>query len=117
MRWFAVPIGGYLLLATTIHPWYLLILMPFLPFLAPGDDEPVHTWLWPLPWLWLSGIVALSYITYIDPANLRDLNWVRLLEWAPTLVLVGIALVWGARKGVGLAGILAKTEPIDATER
>ena len=117
MRWFAAPIGGYLLLATTIHPWYLLILMPFLPFLAPGDDEQVNKWLWPLPWLWLSGIVALSYVTYIDPANLRDLNWVRLLEWTPTLIMVGIALMWGARKGGGLAGVLAQTKPDDATER
>ena len=98
LRWLAVPLGGYLLLATTVHPWYLLALMPFLPLLAPGDDEPKRFWLWPLPWLWLSGIVALSYFTYIDPENLRDLNWVRLVEWLPTLCLLGIALIWGLGK-------------------
>ena len=95
LRWLAVPLGGYLLLATTVHPWYLLALMPFLPFLAPGDDEPTRFWLWPLPWLWLSGTVALSYVAYIDPENLRDLDWVRLLEWLPTLCLLGIAFFWG----------------------
>ncbi|MYH61348.1 MAG: hypothetical protein F4148_06175 [Caldilineaceae bacterium SB0675_bin_29] len=98
LRWLAVPLGGYLLLATTVHPWYLLALMPFLPILAPGDDEPKRLWLWPLPWLWLSGFVALSYVTYIDPENLLDLDWVRLVEWLPTLFLLGIALFWGLRK-------------------
>lgn len=95
LRWLSVPLGGYLLLATTIHPWYLLALVPFLPFLGPGDDEPQRLWLWPLPWLWLSGIVTLSYLTYIDPENLIDLDWVRLVEWLPTLCLLGIALFWG----------------------
>ncbi len=98
LRWMAVPLAGYLLLATTVHPWYLLSLMPFLPILAPGDDEPRSLWLLPLPWLWLSGIVALSYVTYIDPENLRDLDWVRLLEWLPTLFLLGAALLWGIEK-------------------
>ena len=102
LRWLAVPLGGYLLLATTIHPWYLLALMPFLPFLAPGDDEPMRFWLWLLPWLWLSGIVVLSYVTYIDPEDLIDLEWVRLVEWLPTLFLLGIALSWGFGKQLSL---------------
>jgi hypothetical protein len=89
LRWLAVPLGGYLLLATTVHPWYLLVLIPFLPFLAPTENEPKRLWLLVLPWLWLSGIVALSYVTYIDPDSLRDLDWVRLLEWLPTLCLLG----------------------------
>ena len=98
LRWLAVPLCGYLLLAKTIHPWYLLTLMPFLPLLSPGDDEPKSFWLLPLPWLWLSGIVALSYVTYIDPENLLDLDWVRLVEWLPTLCLLGVALIWGLGK-------------------
>ena len=102
LRWMAVPLGGYLLLATTVHPWYLLALMPFLPILAPGDDEPRRQWLIPLPWLWLSGIVALSYVTYIDPEKLRDLDGVRLVEWLPTLCLLGIALSWGLGKQIRL---------------
>ena len=98
LRWLAVPLGGYLLLATTIHPWYLLVLMPFLPFLAPADNEPKKLWLWALPWLWLSGIVTLSYLTYVDPENLSDLDWVRQVEWLPTLFLLGIAFFRGFRK-------------------
>ena len=112
LRWLAVPMGGYLLLTTTVHPWYLLALLPFLPFLAPGNDEPTRFWLWMLPWLWLSGSIALSYFTYINPENLQDLDWVRLSEWLPTLGLLGIALIWGSGKPFSLSGIFAqkKTE-------
>ncbi|MDE0142932.1 MAG: hypothetical protein OXI80_21680 [Caldilineaceae bacterium] len=98
LRWLAVPLGGYLLLTTTVHPWYLLVMTPFLPFLAPAENEPKRLWLLALPWLWLSGIVSLSYVTYLDPDNLRDLDWVRLLEWLPTLCLLGMALRWGIRR-------------------
>ncbi len=94
LRWLAVPLGGYLLLTTTVHPWYLLALLPFLPLLTPGTDEPARVWLWTLPWLWLSGALALSYAAYLDPANLREYELVRQLEWLPALLLLGIALKW-----------------------
>ena len=95
LRWLAVPLGGYLLLTTTVHPWYLLALLPFLPLLTPGRDESTRVWLWTLPWLWLSGALALSYVAYLDPANLREYELVRQLEWLPALLLLGIALKWG----------------------
>ena len=95
LRWLAVPLGGYLLLTTTVHPWYLLALLPFLPLLTPETDESTRVWLWLLPWLWLSGALALSYITYLDPANQREYELVRQLEWLPALVFLGIALLWG----------------------
>ena len=95
LRWLAVPLGGYLLLTTTVHPWYLLALLPFLPLLTPGSNESTRVWLWTLPWLWLSGALALSYVAYLDPANLREYELVRQLEWLPVLLLLGIALKWG----------------------
>lgn len=96
LRWLAVPMAAYLLFSATVHPWYLLALMPFLPLMTPASDEPARLWLWALPWLWLSGALALSYLTYIDPANLRELEWVRRLEWLPALGLLGIALIRGS---------------------
>lgn len=110
MRWLAVPLAGYLLLATTVHPWYLLALMPFLPFLTPGNEEPKRLWLWLLPWLWLSGVIALSYFTYIDPDELRDSDWIRLLEWLPTLGLLGIALFWRIGKQRIAPGLYARSK-------
>lgn len=94
LRWLAAPLMGYALLTTTFHPWYLLVLLPFLPLLAPGADESRRGWLWLLPWLWLSGALALSYVTYSDPSDLREFEWVRRWEWLPTLALLGLAGIW-----------------------
>ena len=93
LRWLVAPLAGYTLLAATFHPWYLLALLPFVPLLPPGTDEPKTGWLWTLPWLWLSGTLAFSYTRYMDPTNVRELEWVRHLEWLPTIGLLGIALV------------------------
>ena len=114
LRWMAVTLAGYLLLAATVHPWYLLALMPFLPLLTPGSDESGRVWLWPLPWLWLSGALVFSYITYTDPANLRELEWVRQWEWLPTLGLLSIALFWWAKESNGR---LETNEQAESTKR
>lgn len=103
LRWLAAPLAGYLLLSATVHPWYLLVILPFLPFLTPARDEPPAVWLWALPWLWLSGALALSYLTYLDPANLREFEWVRRLEWLPAvLLLVYATLRRDARRPLGV---------------
>ena len=93
LRLSAVPLMAYLLLTTTVHPWYLLILLAFLPFWSPGrkhaahgSDEGGERWWLPAPWLYLSGVVALSYLTYLVPGEARELAWVRPVEWLP---------VWG----------------------
>ena len=83
-----IPVIGYILLTHTVHPWYLLILIPFLPFFAPRQDEPQVGWWFVVPWIYLSGALILSYVTYIDPNNLREFEWVRLTEWVPTLALL-----------------------------
>jgi hypothetical protein len=91
LRWMALPFMAYLLLTSTVHPWYLLILLVFLPFLAPGLDEAAFRWLAVLPWLYLSWAVGLSYWTYLNLLDLREFEWVRRTEWLPTLALL---LVW-----------------------
>ncbi|MCI0394557.1 MAG: hypothetical protein L0332_18310 [Chloroflexi bacterium] len=92
LRLMAIPLAAYVLLTTTVHPWYLLLLLAFAPFLAPAAGEPGRRWLLLLPWLYLSAAVALSYLTYVDPANFRELEWVRQVEWLPTLALLVVAL-------------------------
>ena len=85
-----VPLGAYLLFTTTIHPWYVTLVMPFLPFL-PSDDGPSSRFKYFLiPWIYFSIAVVFSYLTYIDPANLRETTWVRLVEYIP---LYGL-LIW-----------------------
>lgn len=42
LRLAVVPPAGYLLLTTTIHPWYVTWLIPLLPFLLPGKGEVAY---------------------------------------------------------------------------
>lgn len=94
LRLMALPFMAYILLTTTVHPWYLIILLAFLPFLAPASDESSRRWLLLIPWLYLSGAVALSYLTYLDPNNFREYDWVRRIEWLPTLLFLCAGWVW-----------------------
>jgi len=91
LRLLAVPLAVYVLLTPVLHPWYLLVLLAFVPFLAPSEEESLHRWLVPLPWLALSNLVIFSYLTYEDPSAFGEREWIRRLEWFPTLLLVGVA--------------------------
>jgi hypothetical protein len=74
----ALAIGAYLLLVpTSLHPWYVLCVVPFLC---------VH----PSPgWLYFSGAVTVSYVKYLvdDPFPW----WAWVLEYVPLYALLGVA--------------------------
>jgi hypothetical protein len=95
LRLMAVPFMAYLLLTPTVHPWYALTLLVFLPFLPPAADEPRRYWLAVAPWLCLSATLPLSYLTYLDPLDFRELEWVRQLEWLPALALLLVWMIYG----------------------
>ncbi len=99
LRLMTLPLMAYILLTTTVHPWYLLILLAFLPFWAPGADESSQRWWSLVPWLYLSGVIVLSYLTYLTAHEFRELAWVRLVEWLPTwgLLVPGVALEFRLR--------------------
>lgn len=100
LRVTAVPFIAYILFTPTLHPWYLLILLIFLPFLPPAAQEPRRRWLLALPWIYLSGALIFSYLTYLDPLNFGELEWVRQLEWLPPLSMLGLSAMihWGANR-------------------
>jgi hypothetical protein len=84
-------VGAYLLLIpATMHPWYVVWLVPFLAIL-PGAG-----------WWYLTGAVALSYAGYtVDPYIVPV--WARLIEYLPAYALVlagllgdGRCALWGA---------------------
>jgi alpha-1,6-mannosyltransferase len=97
LRLAAIPLGAYLLLTTTLHPWYVTVIIPLLPFWLrrAGETTPTGRFIW--PWIYLSAAVSLSYFTYLDPANLREYEWVRLVEYMPTFLL----LMWAAWPAIG----------------
>jgi len=92
LRLALLVLSVYILLTTTVHPWYVTILIAFLPFLLPVENEslPFNRFIW--PWLYFSWGVGLSYLTYIDPSNLREYALVRRLEYFPLYLL----FVWAA---------------------
>ena len=92
LRLMAVPVMAYVLLTPVLHPWYLLLLLALLPFLTPADGESPQRWLVAAPWLYLSAALVLSYLTYRDPLQFGELEWVRQLEWYPALVLLGVVI-------------------------
>lgn len=72
-------LGAYVLLSPTLHPWYLLWIMPFMPFFPSA------------PWLVLSGLVFLAYEVLIDyslSGVWLEKSWVRWAQYAPFYFLL-----------------------------
>jgi hypothetical protein len=59
-----------ILMPASLHPWYVIVLIPFLAFFPSGA------------WLMFTGTVALSYIKYVSPAGIMPV-WVLILEYLP----------------------------------
>ncbi len=86
-------LGAILLLTPTVHPWYLLWVAPLLA-------------VFPHPaWLFLEASVALSYhASYLATAGepWQEVPWIKLLEYGPFFLLLGLHLlkwaVHGSRK-------------------
>ncbi len=112
LRLSLLPLGAYVLLATTMNPWYLIPLIAVLPFQVvttsvvkpsvSGATEVATTRLVQLQivaWLYFSAAVALSYLTYLDPLNLRETYAVRAIEYLPLYALLIAAAVvsWAKR--------------------
>ena len=75
---FAV-LAVFILFSPTLHPWYLLWILPFLPF-------------FPSPaWLCLSGLVVFSYEVlerYVELGVWEEQAWVKWVEFAPFYLLL-----------------------------
>ena len=92
LRLAVVPLAAYLLVATTVHPWYVTFVIPLLPFLPPRKGEPARRRRLVVPWLYFSAVVSLTYLIYLDPVDPRESDLVRLVEYVPLYVL----LLWSA---------------------
>ena len=72
-------LGAYVLLSPTVHPWYLLWVLPFLAF-------------FPSPaWILLSGLIFLAYevqIGYGSEGVWREKLWVLWAQYAPFYLLL-----------------------------
>jgi len=71
--------SAYLLLSPTLHPWYLLWILPFLPLFAPPA------------WILLSGLVFLAYqvlIEYSKTGIWTEQAWIKWAQFAPFYLLL-----------------------------
>jgi len=92
VRLACIPLGAYLLLASTIHPWYVTLVIPLLPFLPSRPGEAARVGCFLLPGLYFSWAVALSYLSYLDPTSMTEYAPVRLVEYLPVYGM----LLWAA---------------------
>lgn len=72
-------LGAYVLLSPTLHPWYLLWIMPFMPFFPSAA------------WLTLSVLVFLAYEVLIDyslSGIWLEKPWVRWAQYTPFFSLL-----------------------------
>ena len=100
LRLATLPIGAYLLLAHTVHPWYAIFILPFLVFLFPKKGE-THQYGWfSISWLLFTLFLPFSYLTYLDPSNLRELTIVRWIEYFPLYFLLVLATIINYRKKI-----------------
>lgn len=88
--------GTFVTFAQTLHPWYLLWIVPLLA-IRPSAC-----------WLYLSGAIALSYLKYTDDQSHMPL-WAGILEYLPFYLLaLGATRVRKLRQvGAHLIGQLA----------
>ena len=87
-----LPVGLYLLLSPTVHPWYVTWVLPFIPFFMPSREEPARIWRWAVPWICFSITVAYSYLAYLSPVKPGVPAWVRWMEY----LLLYAGLAWAS---------------------
>jgi hypothetical protein len=94
-----ILIGGSLLLTTTLQPWYLLWIVPFLCF------YPNRAW------ILLTGLIMLSYhvlIQYAGNGVWEESMWIKIAIYAPFYVLLlndGLR-TWQARNTIGNSEVI-----------
>jgi hypothetical protein len=105
LSWAVLPLAAYLLLSPTVHPWYVTLVVPWFPFLAACGRGGQEKGRFLLAGLYFAAAAVVSYLTYLDPVNLREYGLVRLLEYLP---LYGL-LLWAAWRTSGGAGSPGKS--------
>jgi hypothetical protein len=86
----ALLISVYVLVSAVVFPWYLTLLLALLPLIRVQNNWPGIAFT--MGWLYFSAAVNLSYLTYLDPASPRELEWIRSVEYIPLWIMMMAAL-------------------------
>lgn len=81
-----------LLCNAVVEPWYLAWLLPFVALFLRRGRGLLPFALTPfLGWLWISGAIQLTDLTYLHPANMRAWPFIRAIEYGPLVALLAKA--------------------------
>lgn len=106
LRFMAAAMAIYVLFTPVLHPWYTLLLLGFLVFVAPGTDEGSSGWFLLAGWGYLTAALIFSYLTYIDPLRFGELESVRQLQWLPTFALIVFGVIrFGGERRAAVDGV------------
>jgi alpha-1,6-mannosyltransferase len=88
VRLAAYPFAAYLLLAHTIHPWYITLMLVLLPFFwpAPGEQPAVSRWIW--PWIYFMFFEAFTYLSYTGIEAPQGLPLIQTSAYLPFWLLI-----------------------------
>ena len=117
IRFLTAPLIVYVLFTTVLHPWYILVLLMLLPFMAPAVGETALRWVLLGPWVALSVLLIFSYLTFENPLAHAELEWVRRVEWLPTFGLLLVAGVAAAILRLGQPLASAPVVPVTVAEK
>ena len=92
LRLAIVPVAAYVVLTPVLHPWYALLGAALLVFVPPATGESARRWALLAAPMYLFATFIFSYLTYRDPLNYGEVEWVRVLEWVPVAVLAALSL-------------------------
>ncbi len=88
----AILLGLAILLNAVVEPWYLTWMLPFVAlFLRPGPGRRPFALTPMFGWLWLSGAVQLTDLTYLGPEWARWWPLIRAVEYGPLFALLAAA--------------------------
>jgi hypothetical protein len=105
VRGAATLLGLAILLNAVVEPWYLAWMLPFVAILLPAGAGRLPFALTPLlGWLWVSGAIQLTDLTYLDPANVRWWPIIRAVEYGPLLALLALSPLLALRRRIGQSG-------------
>ncbi len=82
--------GAYTLLSPTLHPWYLLWVLPFMPFFCRSA------------WILLAALVFLAYEVLIDYSLTgiwNEKNWVKWVQYTPFYLALTAELLYSYLRG------------------
>ncbi len=95
-------IAAYILVAPVVEPWYFTWLAPLVAFeLRPAYGRPWFRLGDAPAWLWLSGMVSLTDLTYL-PGGEGLWVTIRAVEYLPAYMILAGALLWKWRSEVGV---------------